>query len=73
MRVVLVVADIWLTLDSHAGLVNRALTSFTFSGDKSGWSDRVTLEVSMTEADISNKVLESSGAIMAAAFIPRME
>ena len=50
----------------------------TFSGD-TYWEggDRkdappVTLDTDMTEVDISNKHLGVSGAIMAAAFLPKM-
>ena len=43
---------------------------FTFSGDKYD-SKPVTIESSMTEADFSGKVLQASGAIMLAAFLPK--
>ena len=54
------------------------MIKFTFSGDKhrdgDNWKDAppVTLETGMTEVDISNKHLGVSGAIMAAAFLPKM-
>ena len=55
-------------------LINRALTSFTFSGYYD-YEDTpaVTLEASMVEADVGNLPLGVSGAIMAAAFLPKME
>ena len=56
---------------NSSDLFNRALNSFTFSGDSNA-SEPATLEVSMTQADISNKILGVSGAIMAAAFLPKM-
>jgi hypothetical protein len=49
--------------------IDRALVSFTFGDSK----QLVTLEVGMTEADISNKVVGKPGLIMAAAFLLRME
>ena len=57
--------------------VNRALTSFTFSGEQyydSGIKDApaVALEASMLEIDVSNQHLGVSGAIMAAGFLPKM-
>ena len=54
------------------------MIKFTFSGDKywdgRNWQDAspVTLEADMAEVDISNKHLGVSGAIMAAAFLPKM-
>ena len=56
------------------------MIKFTFSGDAYldddvNWQDitpPVTLETGMTEVDISNKHLGVSGAIMAAAFLPKM-
>ena len=49
---------------------NGALVKFTFSGDNYD-SKPVTIESSMTEADFSGKVLQASGAIMLAAFLPK--
>ena len=54
------------------------MIKFTFSGD-TYWdggdfkdAPPVTLEADMAEVDISNKHLGVSGAIMAAAFLPKM-
>ena len=55
----------------------RALTELTISGDASNYADDslnskpVAIESSMTEADFSGKVLQASGAIMLAAFLPK--
>jgi hypothetical protein len=49
---------------------NGAISQFTFSGDGPG-NKPVTMEISMTEADFSAKGLGKSGAIMAAAFLPK--
>jgi hypothetical protein len=55
----------------------RALSTFTFSGDNEDHpspsydSKPVTMETAMTEADFSGKDLGKSGAIMAAAFLPK--
>ena len=49
--------------------IDRALVLFTLGDSK----QLVTLEVGMTEADISNNVVGESGLIMAAAFLLRME
>jgi hypothetical protein len=49
---------------------NGAISKFTFSGDSPN-SKPVTMETSMVEADFSGKGLDSSGAIMAAAFLPK--
>ena len=53
------------------------MIKFTFSGDQyydDGYkaAPPVTLETDTTEVDISNKHLGASGAIMAAAFLPKM-
>ena len=53
------------------------MIKFTFSGEQyydDGFKDAppVTLEADMAEVDISNKHLGVSGAIMAAAFLPKM-
>eukprot|EP00935_MAST-01C_sp_MAST-1C-sp1_P001164 g1164.t1 len=54
-----------------------AMKKLTISGDESNWSDDsrnskpVTIEISMTEADFSGKILGVSGAIMLAAFLPK--
>ena len=48
----------------------RALVKFTFSGDEYD-SKPVTIESSMTEANFSGKLLQASGAIMLAAFLPK--
>ena len=55
------------------------MIKFTFSGDEYYNEDDedkdappVTLETDMTEVDISNKHLGASGAIIAAAFLPKM-
>ena len=53
------------------------MIKFTFSGDEYWDGSKythtpVTLETDMTEVDISNKHLGASGAIMAAAFLPKM-
>ena len=50
---------------------NSALRSFTFSGDGEE-SQPATLNVDMTEADLSGKALGPSGAILAAAFLEKM-
>jgi hypothetical protein len=47
-----------------------AISQFTFSGDDE-YSKPVTMEISLTEADFSGKGLGTSGAIMAAAFLPK--
>ena len=58
--------------------VNSPMVKFTLSGKyqiaMEEWTDGppVTLEIDMTEVDISNKHLGVSGAIMAAAFLPKM-
>ena len=51
---------------------------FTISGDPyldDGWKDApaVSMEASMTEADLSRKHLGTSGAIMLAAFLPKCQ
>jgi hypothetical protein len=46
------------------------LATFTFSGDRSD-SKPFTMETSMVEADFGGKYLGASGAIMAAAFLPK--
>ena len=51
---------------------NGALNKLTISGD-SRRSEAVTIETSMTKADFSGKVLEASGAIMLAAFLPKCQ
>ena len=54
------------------------MIKFTFSGDAYSENYRdhdappVTLETDMTEVNIRNKHLGVSGAIMAAAFLPKM-
>jgi hypothetical protein len=48
----------------------RALSKFTFSGDQED-SKPVTMETCMVEADFGGKSLGESGAIMAAAFLPK--
>ena len=48
----------------------RAMTKLTISGDYDE-SEPVTIESSMTEADFSGKILQASGAIMLAAFLPK--
>jgi hypothetical protein len=48
---------------------NRAISTFTFSGDVN--SKSVTMETAMVVADFSGKGLGASGAIMAAAFLPK--
>ena len=48
-----------------------ALAKFTISGDDKFNSEPVTIESSTTEADFSGKVLQASGAIMLAAFLPK--
>jgi Leucine-rich repeat (LRR) protein len=48
---------------------NGAMSTFTFSGYSS--DEPVTMETSMTEADLSGKGLGSSGAIMLSAFLPK--
>ena len=51
------------------------LCKFTFSGDESGWGDAsknskpVTVELGMTKADFSGKVLGVSGAIILGAWL----
>jgi hypothetical protein len=47
----------------------EAMSTFTFSGDYS--NEPVTMETSMTEADLSGKGLSSSGAFMLSAFLPK--
>jgi hypothetical protein len=47
-----------------------AISTFTFSGDSND-SKPVTMETSMVEADFGGKYLGASGAIMAAAFLPK--
>ena len=64
-------------LIAHSIKFNSAMIKFTFSGDQyydDGYKDAppVTLEADMAEVDISNKHLGASGAIMAAAFLPKM-
>jgi hypothetical protein len=49
---------------------NGAISTFTFSGDSNN-STPVTMETSMVEADFGGKYLGTSGAIMAAAFLPK--
>jgi hypothetical protein len=52
----------------------RAILTFTFGGtvgDDDRDSEPVTMETSMIEADFSGKGLGISGAIMAAAFLPK--
>ena len=49
---------------------SRAISTFTFSGDSND-SKPVTMETSMVEADFGGKYLGASGAIMAAAFLPK--
>jgi hypothetical protein len=49
---------------------NRAISQFTFSGDDDD-STPVTMKTSMVEADLGGKGLGTSGAIMAAAFLPK--
>jgi hypothetical protein len=49
---------------------NRAISQFTFSGDRSD-SKPVTMETSMTEADFSGKGLGLSGAILLSVFLPK--
>jgi hypothetical protein len=44
--------------------------TLTFSGDRYD-SNPVTMETSMVEADFGGKYLGESGAIMAAAFLPK--
>jgi hypothetical protein len=51
---------------------NRALSTFTFSGDCSR-SEPVTMETTMTEADFSGKELGVSGGMMVAAFLPKCQ
>jgi hypothetical protein len=48
----------------------RAMSKFTFSGDKN-WSKPITMERGMTEADFGGKALGVSGGIMVAAFLPK--
>ncbi len=50
---------------------NGALVRFTFSGDDKHNGKPVTIESSTIEADFSGKVLQASGAIMLAAFLPK--
>jgi hypothetical protein len=50
---------------------NRALSTFTFSGDYS--DEPVTMEITMTEADLSGKALGVSGGMMVAAFLPKCQ
>jgi hypothetical protein len=49
---------------------NGAISTFTFSGDEEE-SEPVTMEICMVEADFGGKCLGASGAIMAAAFLPK--
>jgi hypothetical protein len=49
---------------------NGTISMFTFSGDRSD-SKPVTMDTSMVEADFGGKCLGISGAIMAAAFLPK--
>jgi hypothetical protein len=49
---------------------NRAISKFTFSGDGS-YSQSVTMETTMTVADLSREFLCASGAIMLSAFLPK--
>jgi hypothetical protein len=49
---------------------NGALSQMTFSGNLGG-SVPVTMEASMVDADFGGKYLGESGAIMAAAFLPK--
>jgi hypothetical protein len=49
---------------------NGALSQFVFSGNGNN-NKPVTMKISMTEADFSAKGLGESGAIMAAAFLPK--
>jgi hypothetical protein len=49
---------------------NGAISTFTFSGDRHD-SKPVTMESSMVEAYFGGKHLGASGAIMAAAFLPK--
>ena len=49
-----------------------ALVKFTISGDQYN-SKPVTIETTMTEANFSGKVLQASGAIMLAAFLPKCQ
>jgi hypothetical protein len=51
---------------------NRALSTFTFSGDDRR-SQPVTMETTMTEADFSGKGLGVSGGMMVAAFLPKCQ
>ena len=47
---------------------NGAMTTITF-GDKQA----VTMKAGMTKADLSGKQLDASGAIVAAAFLPKCQ
>jgi hypothetical protein len=47
-----------------------AISTFVFSGDDKN-AQPVTMETSMPEANFSGKGLGKSGAIMAAAFLPK--
>ena len=49
-----------------------ALAKFTISGDQYH-SKPVTIETTMTEANFSGKVLQASGAIILAAFLPKCQ
>ena len=48
-------------------LSRRSLSKITFGGAR----QLVTMESSMTEADISGKMLGASGAMIVAAFLPK--
>jgi hypothetical protein len=49
-----------------------AILKFTFSGDYDS-SEPVTMEITMTEADFSEKGLGVSGGMMVAAFLPKCQ
>jgi hypothetical protein len=65
----------FLTSTGPAAIANAiknmgAISTFTFSGDLS-YSEPVTMETTMVEADFGGKYLCASGAIMVAAFLPK--
>jgi hypothetical protein len=51
------------------GIKNNGLTKIVFSGDDNRKS--VTMDITMTAADFSEKGLGLSGAIMLSAFLPK--